>query len=114
MPTAFQAWAALPMQATLILDTRVAPFNRAAVREPLDEVATPGVAAREALASAGLPDAFDVRVWNTQELAVAEPLVAAEFASLAANAALVSSPDRRCHPGVGGRSRAGGGTDVDG
>ena len=38
VPTAFQAWAALPMQTMLILDTRVAPFDQVAVREALDEV----------------------------------------------------------------------------
>ena len=91
VPAAFQAWAALPTQAMLILDTRVAPFDQAAVRDALGQVATPGAAAREALASAGLPDAFDVQVWNTQDPAVAESLVAAEFAPLAANAALVSA-----------------------
>ena len=89
VPAAFQAWAPLPSQAMLILDTRVAPFDQAAVREALDEVATPGVAAREALASAGLPDAFDVRIWNTQDPAVAEPLVAAAFAPLSAHAELI-------------------------
>ena len=56
----------------LILDTRIAPFDQAAVRDALGQVATPGAAAREALASAGLPDAFDVQVWNTQDPAVAE------------------------------------------
>jgi hypothetical protein len=86
----FQAWPSSPQEILLLLNTQVPPFDRAAVREALRQVATPGAAAREALASAGLPDAFDLLVWSTQDPAVAEPLLAAAFDHLAANAELIT------------------------